>query len=172
MFLPRRLLPLALLTFACSAHAASFEFPQRLDGFTGRPMHNALTPGGPIDRVLRQEDTTCDRVGVYTYRDGQAATAGLSGWLAEQRLTPKEFARTSQAVVWGASTKRMELVGTWVAPRGEEEGRLEMCERDLVTEQRVQIPVGLIALLLGGVGTLGSAGGRMFSRWRGARQAS
>ena len=168
MFSPRRLLALTLLTLTCSAHAESFSFPGRLDGFTGRPMNNTLTPGGPIDRVLKQEDTTCDRVGVYTYQNGQAATAGLSGWLSGQRLTPEEFARTSQAVVWGAKTERMELLGTWVAPRGEEEGRLEMCQRDLVVEGSFGFSGKTILLLLGAVGALGSAGGRLYNRFRGA----
>ncbi|PNY80362.1 hypothetical protein CVO96_02375 [Deinococcus koreensis] len=131
----------------------------------------SFSEGGAIAAVLKKADTDCDSVGIYEYRDGPAATAGLAQWLTLRGLTAREYDRTKETVLWVAKDEEMELIGEWIAPAPQQAGRLEMCFHRLVTEVNTRIPVVLIGWLLAGVGALGGAVGGLYTRLSARRGA-
>lgn len=161
-----------VLVLSGGAAASEFSFPPTLPGFTARPVGASFAADGGIQVLLKRAETQCDQVGIYEYHDGPAATQGLTSWLAQLKLTAKEYDRTDAAVLWAARTEQMELIGEWRAAGNGRPGTLEMCQHSLVPEVTTSIPVKLIALLLAGVGALGAATGQFYTRMTARRSQS
>lgn len=143
--------------------AAAQGLPSNMSGFTA--MEPRLVAGGELQRILQQESWVCSQEATYRYTQAQAATQGLQNWYSSQKLVSEGERRSDNIVAWMASNDNQMVVGLWNAPKGGQPGSLELCldptERQTSQSSgsrhtHIRIPFKLIALLLAGLGGLGS----------------
>ena len=123
-----RLTTILITLIPCSAFAqfsgSGFSLPKELDGFN--KIANILPKDSPMRSMILEHPGICDDVGVYYYKDGKMATAGLGTYLKHMDMTFKELQRTKLNVLWSAKSGSVELLGVWRAdPEGD--GTLELC---------------------------------------------